>query len=137
MEYIASTVGDLPKIASQFLDTFKNRKTVAFEAEMGAGKTTFILELLKKMGVESPNGSPTYSIVNSYESPVYGKIYHFDLYRIKNSEELYDIGIEEMLYNDAYCFIEWPDIIDDILPEDTLRVKIRLGVGQERVFEVG
>lgn len=136
MEYIALTVDDLPKIASQFLDTFKNKKTVAFEAEMGAGKTTFILEILKKMGIESPNGSPTYSIVNSYESPLYGKIYHFDLYRIKNIEEVYDIGIEEMLYNDAYCFIEWPDTIEDILPEDTLRVKIRLGDKQERIIEV-
>lgn len=100
---------DIHEAAKEFLEKVGHWKVFAFQAEMGSGKTTFIQALLNCMGIEDPDGSPTYSLVNSYESPMYGKIYHFDLYRIESEEEAYDIGIEEMLYGDGMCFIEWPE----------------------------
>ena len=99
---------------------------------MGTGKTTFISALLQAMGVEDIEGSPTYSLVNVYESKMYGRIYHFDLFRIESEEEALDIGIEEMLYSNSYCFIEWPSKIDGLLPEDTVHVKMSLE-GEKRI----
>ena len=89
MQYLLPDLNSIPKVASQFLTDFGHRKIFAFEAVMGTGKTTFILGLLRAMGIEHPEGSPTYSLVNSYESPMYGKVYHFDLYRIEDEEEAY------------------------------------------------
>ena len=107
------------------------------EAEMGTGKTTFILALLRAMGIENPEGSPTYSLVNSYESPMYGKVFHFDLYRIQDEEEAYDIGIEEMLYeNSAYCFIEWAENIKNLLPLNTVFVSMTINENGERIIKI-
>jgi tRNA threonylcarbamoyladenosine biosynthesis protein TsaE len=114
------TLNDIPRAAKEFLDLVGHRRKFAFDAEMGAGKTTFITTLLSCMGVEENEGSPTYSLVNCYDSPMYGPIYHFDLYRINDLEEAFDIGIEEMLYSDAICFIEWPEKIRELLPENTI-----------------
>lgn len=137
MQYVISDINSIQAIASQFLTDFGHRKVFAFEAEMGTGKTTFILGLLRAMGIENPEGSPTYSLINTYESPMYGKVYHFDLYRIENEEEAYDIGIEEMLYgNSAYCFIEWAENIKNLLPPNTITVKMRVNNEGERILEV-
>jgi tRNA threonylcarbamoyladenosine biosynthesis protein TsaE len=137
MQYIISDISNIPAIASQFLTDFGHKKIFAFEAEMGTGKTTFILGLLRAMGIEHPEGSPTYSLVNSYESPMYGKIYHFDLYRIEDEEEAYDIGIEEMLYgNTAYCFIEWAEKVQSLLPLNTVIVKMNVNEDGERIIEI-
>lgn len=137
MQYILSDISHIPAVASQFLTDFGHKKIFAFEAEMGTGKTTFILGLLRAMGIEHPEGSPTYSLVNSYESPMYGKIYHFDLYRIEDEEEAYDIGIEEMLYgNKAYCFIEWAEKVQNLLPLNTVTVKMSLNEAGERIIEI-
>ncbi len=114
------TVEDIPKVAIEFLNEVGHRKIFAFDAQMGAGKTTFILGLLKVMGVRDPEGSPTYSLVNVYESEMYGKIYHFDLYRIEDEVEALDIGLEEMVYGDDICFIEWPEKVRDLLPHNTI-----------------
>lgn len=93
---------------------------------MGAGKTTFINALCRALGVEEdPTGSPTFSIINEYRSDTTAElIYHFDLYRIESLEQAFDIGVEDYLDSGALCLIEWPDRIDDILPDDTVRVKI-------------
>lgn len=137
MQYIIPDINSIQSVASQFLSDFGHKKVFAFEAEMGTGKTTFILGLLRAMGIENPEGSPTYSLVNSYESPMYGKVYHFDLYRVKNEEEAYDIGIEEMLYeNTAYCFIEWAENIKNLLPLNTVTVKMSVNENGERILEV-
>lgn len=137
MKYIIPDISSIPVVAAQFLTDYSHKKIFAFEAEMGTGKTTFILGILRAMGIENPEGSPTYSLVNSYESPMYGKIHHFDLYRIKNEEEAYDIGIEEMLYeNTAYCFIEWAENVKDLLPMNTVTVKMSVNEKSERIVKV-
>lgn len=118
--YHIESIEDLPNVAKQFLDDYGHRKVFAFDAPMGAGKTTFILSLLNAMGIEEAEGSPTYSLVNVYESQMFGKVYHFDVYRLKSEEEAYDIGIEEMLYSDGICLIEWPEKIESLLPDNTI-----------------
>lgn len=125
MTYHIQQTNDIPHIAQQFLEEFGHNKVFAFDGEMGVGKTTFISALLVAMGIEDLEGSPTYSLVNVYESTMYGKIYHFDVYRLKNEIEAYDIGIEEMLYGGGICFIEWPEKIANLLPDNTIWVYIR------------
>ena len=132
-----NTLLDVPAAAKIFLEETESRKIFAFDGQMGAGKTTFVLALLKAMGVEDPEGSPTYSLVNIYESPAFGKIYHFDLYRLNSENEAFDIGIEEMLYGGDYCFIEWPEKISNLLPENTIWVYIRSNEFNERIVTFG
>ena len=127
---------DLPRASMEFIDAFGHRKIFAFDAEMGSGKTTFIIALLKSMGIEHVEGSPTYSLVNSYESAMFGKIYHFDLYRIEDETEALDIGIEEMLYSDSICFIEWPEKIKNLLPENTIWSYIRINEDNSRTLTI-
>ena len=134
MEYIVETVDDLRAVAVSLLENLGTRKIIALDGAMGAGKTTFVQMILRAMGVEEVQGSPTYSLVNEYESPMYGKIFHFDLYRLNSEEEAYDIGIEEMIYADKFCFIEWPTHIEHLLPEDTVWIKIRLNDSLDRVI---
>ncbi|MBQ6764746.1 MAG: tRNA (adenosine(37)-N6)-threonylcarbamoyltransferase complex ATPase subunit type 1 TsaE [Paludibacteraceae bacterium] len=102
------------------------RRVFAFDGQMGAGKTTFIKALCEAMGTNDVVNSPTFAIVNVYdvEQPYKGEVYHFDCYRLKDIREAMDFGAEEYLYSGNYCFIEWPDMIDALLPEDTVRVTI-------------
>lgn len=101
-------------------------RVYAFDAPMGAGKTTFISELCRTLGTEDVTNSPTFAIVNVYELPSGDEIYHFDCYRLKNIREAIDFGAEEYLYSGNYCFIEWPEILEPILPEDTVYISIRV-----------
>lgn len=134
MEFVVQKIEDLPNVAKALLDGLEGRKVVAFDGQMGAGKTTFIQAILRAMGIEQTDGSPTYSLVNVYKSPFYGDVFHFDLYRLNSEAEAFDIGIEEMLYSDGVCFIEWPDKVEFLLPEDTVNVKIRLNEDLDRVI---
>lgn len=122
--YYAEKESDLISISTAFLSDFKEETIFAFYAEMGVGKTTFIRYLAKAMGVEDEVSSPTYGFVNEYESPYFGLVHHFDLYRIEDEEEAYDIGVEEYLYGDEKVFIEWAENIDNLLPETCVRVTI-------------
>lgn len=127
---------ELPGLAKEFLDKYGHNKVFAFDAEMGTGKTTFINALLSAMGVDELEGSPTYSIVNVYESPMFGKVYHMDVYRLKTELEALDFGVEEMLYGGGMCFIEWPEKIQSLLPENTIWVYIRKNEDDSRTFTI-
>lgn len=109
-----------------------------FDGEMGAGKTTFINALAKELGVDNDaTGSPSFSLINEYRSDTTAElIYHFDLYRLEKLEEAFDIGVEDYLESGAICLIEWPGIIDDILPDDTVRVKLTVGPDMSRRLTV-
>lgn len=131
---IAHSELDLPFIAKTFLESLGNSRVVALEGDMGAGKTTFIGNLLKAMGVEEFDGSPTYGFVQSYNSVMYGTVHHFDMYRIDSPEEAYDIGFEEYVYSDDFCFIEWPSKVEELLPEETIHLTIQVNPTGERIF---
>ncbi|MDE5693997.1 MAG: tRNA (adenosine(37)-N6)-threonylcarbamoyltransferase complex ATPase subunit type 1 TsaE [Duncaniella sp.] len=127
-EIIIRSTDELAKAAREFMAEMVDETVYTFTGEMGAGKTTFINALCRALGVEDdPTGSPTFAIVNEYRSDTTAElIYHFDLYRIENLEQAFDIGIEDYLDSGALCLIEWPDRIDDILPDDTVRVNIEV-----------
>ena len=112
--------------ALELLKACTPRKVFAFDGPMGAGKTTFIKKLCEEMGTIDVVNSPTFAIVNVYdvEQPYRGAVYHFDCYRLKDIREALDLGAEEYLYSGNYCFIEWPEKIEALLPEETVLVKI-------------
>ena len=103
------------------------RRVFAFHGNMGAGKTTFIKQLCEDMGTRDVVNSPTFAIVNVYDvqTPYSGEVYHFDCYRLKDLREAQDFGAEEYLYSGNYCFIEWPELCEEVLPEDTVKVTIQ------------
>lgn len=116
----------------EILTLHPEARVFAFDAPMGAGKTTFISELCREMGTEDVTNSPTFAIVNVYELAGGEEMYHFDCYRLKDIREAMDFGAEEYLYSGNYCFIEWPDIIEPLLPEDTVRITIRVKENGDR-----
>lgn len=124
MQIRISDLSQINHAALEFIEVMDNHKVFAFEGEMGVGKTTFISSLLKSIGITELEGSPTYSIVNEYRSDKYGKIYHFDMYRLKNEMEAYDMGFNEIFDSGAVCFIEWPSKVENVLPDDTIWVNI-------------
>lgn len=105
---------------------YPTRRVFAFDAPMGAGKTTFIKQLCEELGTEDVVNSPTFAIVNVYDTSNDGEVYHFDCYRLKDIREAQDFGAEEYLYSGNLCLIEWPDIIAPLLPEDTVYIKIKV-----------
>ena len=112
--------------ACDLLKRTSPHRVFAFDGQMGAGKTTFIKHLCEQMGTVDVVNSPTFAIVNVYdvEQPYKGEVYHFDCYRLKDIREAMDFGAEEYLYSGNYCFVEWPDIIEPLLPDDTVWIKI-------------
>jgi tRNA threonylcarbamoyladenosine biosynthesis protein TsaE len=134
MELVAYKEDDLIAVASNLLQHLGGRKIIALRGSMGAGKTTFIRYLAKAMGIEDMVSSPTYGYVNEYESSFYGKVYHFDLYRLDTLDQAYDIGIEEYIYSESLCIIEWPEIISELLPDETVWVDIEVTEEGDRVF---
>jgi tRNA threonylcarbamoyladenosine biosynthesis protein TsaE len=115
---------DLPQVAEEFLKAITGHKQIAFYGNMGVGKTTFIKEICRQLGVVEVVTSPTFAIINEYHTKDNRNVYHFDFYRINKIEELFDFGYEDYLYSSDYCFIEWPENADTVLPEHILRVNI-------------
>lgn len=125
MEIKIDSLDHLHEAARTFIEAMGDHTVFAMYGKMGAGKTTFTKAVCECLGVEDVINSPTFAIVNEYRSATTGElIYHFDFYRIKKLEEVYDMGYEDYFYSGALCFIEWPELIENLLPEDTVRVYI-------------
>lgn len=122
MEYISTSCGETQKIASEFAKTLKAGDTVCMYGDLGAGKTAFVQGMAKGLEIEEPITSPTFTIVNEYSGTL--PLYHFDVYRIADSDEMYEIGYEEYVYGDGISVIEWAELIEDILPDNRFAVTI-------------
>ena len=126
MQITIKSLDGIQEAAQQFIHSMGPGKVFAFYGKMGAGKTTFIKAICEELGVKDVITSPTFAIVNEYTTEPDGKsIFHFDFYRIKKLEEVYDMGYEDYFYSGALCFLEWPELIDDLLPEDAVKVTIK------------
>lgn len=117
---------ELQEVARKLISNFSHIKVWCFDAEMGAGKTTLTKAICKELGVKDEMSSPTFSIVNEYLSDDGNDIYHFDFYRLKDFEEALDIGVEDYLYSGNLCLLEWPEIIESLLPDEYLQISIKL-----------
>lgn len=126
----------LPDAARSFLEKNRDKKVFAFYGDLGAGKTTFIKALCNELNVIDIVSSPTFSIINEYQNEQGMVIYHMDFYRLEKKEEALEIGLEDYFSTNNYCFIEWPERIDELLPNQTTYVKIARNADNERVLEI-
>lgn len=133
INHIISAIDELPELARKLLSFANEERVFVFYGEMGAGKTTFIKALCEQLGVADTVSSPTFSIVNEYESPR-GNVYHFDFYRLKDQSEAFDLGYEDYLYSGQYCLIEWPEKIPDLIPPRVVKVRLELIDEDKRSF---
>jgi len=124
MEIKISNLDNIQEAASAFIQQIGDHKVFAFYGSMGAGKTTFVKAICESLGVDDVITSPTFAIINEYHADD-RVIYHFDFYRIKKLEEVYDMGYEDYFYSGFLCFIEWPELIEELLPEDAVKVSIK------------
>ncbi len=129
------SLSEINHIAALFLQAHPADRIFAFYGSMGAGKTTFIKALCEEMQVLDYVTSPTFSLINEYETENKGTIFHFDFYRIKDQSEAYDFGYEEYFYSNSYCFIEWPELIESLLPPITVKVYITETGKGSRIIE--
>ena len=130
-----ATLGDLDRAAKAFLEEIGENRLVAFYAPMGAGKTTFTTAVCKQLGVqEDAVSSPTFAIVNEYRTGTGEPLYHFDFYRIERLEEAFDIGLYDYLDSGCLCLMEWPENIEELLPEETVKVNIRVNPDGSRTL---
>ena len=129
---IIRDLADLDRAADEFLGRTGNYRIIAFFAPMGAGKTTFTTALCRRLGVQDPVCSPTFTIVNEYVTAAGEPIYHFDFYRINKISEALDIGFYDYVDSGCLCLMEWPENIEEILPEETLKVRISVNDDQSR-----
>ena len=121
---VIKDIDHIREAAREFVEHIGDHRVFAFYGKMGAGKTTFVKAICEELGVEDVITSPTFAIINEYGRLGGASIFHFDFYRIKKLEEVYDMGYEDYFYSGALCFIEWPELIEEILPDDAVRVSI-------------
>jgi tRNA threonylcarbamoyladenosine biosynthesis protein TsaE len=137
MEIIISDKSLLHECAKKFLKHTSGKKIFAFSGAMGAGKTTIIKAICEILGTKDNVTSPTFTIVNEYSTSSGEFIYHIDFYRIKKIEEVFDFGIEEYLDSGSYCFMEWPELVEEILPSETVKVRIGVDEKEQRILKFG
>jgi tRNA threonylcarbamoyladenosine biosynthesis protein TsaE len=135
MEIVISDLKHLHESARKFILNTDGRKIFAFSGSMGAGKTTIIKAICEVLGAKDIVTSPTFTIVNEYRTYSGESIYHIDFYRIKKSEEVFDFGIEEYFDSGSYCFMEWPELVEGILPPETVNVKISVDEKERRIIQ--
>lgn len=137
MKIEIKTLDDIDRAAAQFVKIMKGHTIFAFYGGMGAGKTSFIKAVCRLLGTDDIITSPSFAIVNEYALPqTGGSIYHFDFYRIKQLTEVYDIGYEDYFYSGDPCFIEWPELIEALLPDDTVRIHITTNPDDSRTLDI-
>lgn len=138
MELVIKSAAELDKAVEALLHFAEGRKKIALTGELGAGKTAFVKAFCQRLNVQENVSSPTFSLVNEYvfldENGHEKRICHLDLYRLRNMEEALNIGVEDYLFDDEYCFIEWPEIIKDLLPEDIVFIQIEAQNDESRRF---
>lgn len=130
------SLSELPRVADAVIERLNGRNVVAFRAPMGAGKTTLIAEIVAALGSGDVVTSPTFALVNEYDTDDGGVVYHFDFYRIERVEEAFDMGYEEYFYSDALCLVEWPEKIEELLPDDVMTITITIDSDSARTFEI-
>ena len=136
MEIKIDNLEHIHEAAREFISAMGEGTVFAFYGHMGAGKTTFIKAVCECLGVEDVINSPTFAIVNEYRAESGELIYHFDFYRIKKLEEVYDMGYEDYFYSGALCFIEWPELVEELLPEDAVKVYIEEQADGSRIVRL-
>ena len=135
MNFTINDISEIRQVAKKIIDNIGNKRIIAFYGEMGAGKTTLIKAICEELGVVDNISSPTFSIVNEYKTQKGERIFHFDFYRIKSQTEAFDMGYEDYFYSNAYCFIEWPEKILELLPTEIVNVSIKIH-DEKRILEI-
>ena len=135
-EIVADSLDALRDVAAEVINSLDGRNVVAFCGAMGAGKTTLISAIMEYLGSNDTVTSPTFALVNQYNTPTGEAVYHFDFYRINRIEEVFDMVYEEYFYSGDLCLIEWPELIEDLLPEDAMVVRIEVLSPTERKFAI-
>ena len=131
-------ISDLDRIAGELISLYPGKRIFAISGPMGSGKTTFIQALCRRLNVVDVVNSPTFSIVNEYLTGDGASVFHFDLYRIRKADELLDIGYEDYFYSGDYCFIEWPELAADLIPDESVSITIEVEEpGEDRIFTIG
>ncbi len=135
-EIVIDSLDGLKEVAEKVINSLDGRNVVAFCGAMGAGKTTLISAIMEHLGSADTVTSPTFALVNQYSTDMGEPVYHFDFYRINRIEEVFDMGYEEYFYSGELCLIEWPELIEDLLPEDAMVVRIEVLSPTERKFTI-
>lgn len=136
MEIVIKNIKDLSSATRKLLKHTGEKKLLAFYGAMGAGKTTIIKAICKELGSIDIVSSPTFTIVNEYKTTNEETLYHIDFYRIKKQEEVFDFGLEEYLSGNSYCFMEWPELVEEILPHETVKIIITVGADEQRFLSI-
>jgi len=135
MRIIIKSRKHLRSAAKKIIEYTKGKKLLAFSGPMGAGKTTIIKAVCRALGAEDTVSSPTFTLVNEYETVSGEILYHIDFYRIKKKEEVLDFGIEEYFFSGSYCLMEWPELIGEILPGETVKISITVDDKEQRILD--
>lgn len=129
-------LNEIQEVAKKIIQTNQLKKVITFHASMGVGKTTLIKAIVRELGVKDNTSSPTFSLINEYRTKTGDPIYHFDLYRLNNEEEGYDMGLDEYFYSDNWCFIEWPDKTPNLIPINHAKIQIEITENGKRKLQL-